>query len=183
MKSSLKEFKQWVNERMPFNNQHSDGHCNISSRGLCLCCALKNFNGYYHPYVRFEFLIWCCVTAAQKPDVSGLAEFLKPLNEVVMKANSLTEGKPSEFFNHLKTAAGSLAALFWIAYTGKGCGEWNFCFLLSFYIFWNRWFCSTHHLFSLSFLYFFSYFTLFSYSIYEPSNCSCGRKLANGWIL
>ncbi|KAJ8637049.1 hypothetical protein MRB53_011316 [Persea americana] len=58
----------------------------------------------------------------QKPDVTGLAEFLKPLNEVVMKANSLTEGKPSEFFNHLKTAAGSLAALFWIAYTGKGCG-------------------------------------------------------------
>lgn len=64
----------------------------------------------------------------QKPDLAGLGEFLKPLNEVVMIANGLTEGKPSEFFNHVKAVAGSLAALFWIGYTGKDCGEWNFCF-------------------------------------------------------
>lgn len=61
----------------------------------------------------------------QKPDVAGLAEFLKPLNEVIMKANSLTEGRRSDFFNHLKTAADSLVALAWIGYSGKDCGERN----------------------------------------------------------
>lgn len=59
----------------------------------------------------------------QKPDLAGLAEFLKPLNEVIMKANALTEGRRSDFFNHLKTSADSLTALAWIAYTGKDCGE------------------------------------------------------------
>ncbi|KAG6709523.1 hypothetical protein I3842_06G136500 [Carya illinoinensis] len=58
----------------------------------------------------------------QKPDVAGLAEFLKPLNGVIMKANKLTEGRRSDFFNHLKSAADSLSALAWIAYTGKECG-------------------------------------------------------------
>ncbi|RWR95712.1 cyclase-associated protein 1 [Cinnamomum micranthum f. kanehirae] len=62
------------------------------------------------------------VKQSQKPDLTGLAEFLKPLNEVAMKANALTEGRRSDFFNHLKTAADSLAALFWIAYSGKDCG-------------------------------------------------------------
>lgn len=74
----------------------------------------------------------------QKPDLTGLAEFLKPLNEVVMKANALTEGRRSDFFNHLKTAADSLAALFWIAYTGKDCGKWKCC---------SDIFISSHHLF------------------------------------
>ncbi|KAF9620356.1 hypothetical protein IFM89_011091 [Coptis chinensis] len=54
-----------------------------------------------------------------KPD---LAEFLKPLNEVIVKANSLTEGRRSDLFNHLKAAADSLTALAWIAYSGKDCG-------------------------------------------------------------
>lgn len=58
----------------------------------------------------------------QKPDLAGLAEFLKPLNEVIMKANALTEGRRSDFFNHLKAAADSLSALAWIAFTGKDCG-------------------------------------------------------------
>ncbi|XP_058080873.1 cyclase-associated protein 1 [Magnolia sinica] len=62
------------------------------------------------------------VKQCQKPELAGLAEFLKPLNEVVMKANALTEGRRPDFFNHLKTSADSLAALFWIAYTGKDCG-------------------------------------------------------------
>jgi len=61
----------------------------------------------------------------QKPDNAGLEEFLKPLNEVIVKANSLTEGKQSDFFNHLKAASDSLAALAWIAYSGKGCGKLN----------------------------------------------------------
>ncbi|KAF5448809.1 hypothetical protein F2P56_029308 [Juglans regia] len=58
----------------------------------------------------------------QKPDLKGLAEFLHPLNEVIMKANALTEGRRSDFFNHLKSAADSLSALAWIAYSGKECG-------------------------------------------------------------
>ncbi|KAL5562973.1 hypothetical protein UlMin_032720 [Ulmus minor] len=62
------------------------------------------------------------VKQTQKPDQAGLAEFLKPLNEVIIKATALTEGRRSDFFNHLKTAADSLSALAWIAYTGKDCG-------------------------------------------------------------
>ncbi|PIA55712.1 hypothetical protein AQUCO_00700194v1 [Aquilegia coerulea] len=62
------------------------------------------------------------VKQTQKPDLAGLAEFLKPLNEVIMKANSLSEGKRSDYFNHLKAGADSLAALAWIAYWGKDCG-------------------------------------------------------------
>lgn len=58
----------------------------------------------------------------QKPDMAGLVEFLKPLNEVMTKASALTEGKRSNVFHHLKTGADSLSALAWIAYTGKDCG-------------------------------------------------------------
>uniref|UniRef100_A0A7N0ZR78 Adenylyl cyclase-associated protein n=1 Tax=Kalanchoe fedtschenkoi TaxID=63787 RepID=A0A7N0ZR78_KALFE len=62
------------------------------------------------------------VKQSKKPDMAGLAEFLKPLNEVIMKANALTEGRRNEFFNHLKAASDSLSALAWIAYSGKDCG-------------------------------------------------------------
>ncbi|CAK9315882.1 unnamed protein product [Citrullus colocynthis] len=62
------------------------------------------------------------VKQTQKPDLAGLAGFLKPLNEVILKANTLTTGRRSEFFNHLKTVADALSALAWIAYTGKECG-------------------------------------------------------------
>ncbi|WVZ03634.1 hypothetical protein V8G54_024440 [Vigna mungo] len=58
----------------------------------------------------------------KKPDLAGLGSFLKPLNEVITKAGKLTEGRRSDFFNHLKAAADSLSALAWIAYTGKDCG-------------------------------------------------------------
>ncbi|XP_050235047.1 cyclase-associated protein 1 [Mercurialis annua] len=58
----------------------------------------------------------------QKPDPAGMAEFLNPLNEVIMKANAMTEGRRSDFFNHLKSAVDSLTALAWIAYMGKDCG-------------------------------------------------------------
>lgn len=54
--------------------------------------------------------------------MAGLAEFLKPLNEVIMKVNSMAEARGSEFINHFKSAAESLSALAWIAYTGKDCG-------------------------------------------------------------
>ncbi|XP_022763268.1 cyclase-associated protein 1-like isoform X3 [Durio zibethinus] len=62
------------------------------------------------------------IKQTQKPDMAGLAEFLKPLNEVIMKANAMAEGRRSDFYNHLKSAGDSLSALAWIAYTGKDCG-------------------------------------------------------------
>jgi hypothetical protein len=52
-----------------------------------------------------------------------MAVFMGPLNETVLEANTLAEGTRSSHANHLKAAAGSLAALAWIGYTGKGCGE------------------------------------------------------------
>lgn len=51
-----------------------------------------------------------------------MAEFLRPLNDKLTAATSLTEGPRSDFFNHLKSTAESLTALAWIAYTGKDCG-------------------------------------------------------------
>jgi adenylyl cyclase-associated protein len=63
------------------------------------------------------------ILMVQKPDMAGLAEFLKPLNEVIMKANKMTKGRRSNFCNHLKAATDSLSALAWIAYTGKDCGK------------------------------------------------------------
>ncbi|CAH9124381.1 unnamed protein product [Cuscuta epithymum] len=62
------------------------------------------------------------IKQTQKPDMKGLGEFMKPLNEVIVKATSMTEGRRSDFFNHLKAASDSLSALAWIAYTGKDCG-------------------------------------------------------------
>ncbi|KAK8558554.1 hypothetical protein V6N13_098207 [Hibiscus sabdariffa] len=62
------------------------------------------------------------IKQTQKPDMAGLVEFLKPLNEVILKVNAMTEGRRSDFFNHLKGAGDSLSALAWIAYTGKDCG-------------------------------------------------------------
>ncbi|GKB72442.1 cyclase-associated protein 1-like protein [Tanacetum coccineum] len=70
------------------------------------------------------------ILTVQKPDAGGMAEFLKPLNEKLMKANSMTEGPRSDFFNHLRSVAESLTALAWIAYTGKNCGEEIILFFL-----------------------------------------------------
>ncbi|OEL18029.1 Cyclase-associated protein 1 [Dichanthelium oligosanthes] len=58
----------------------------------------------------------------QKPTMESIATFMGPLNEVILEANALAEGTRSSHANHLKAAAGSLAALAWIGYTGKGCG-------------------------------------------------------------
>lgn len=68
MKSFLKEVKQWVNERMPINNLKFSIQMDTVTFLLEVWAyaVLWNFlNGYYHPYVRFEFLIWCCVTASE----------------------------------------------------------------------------------------------------------------------
>ncbi|KAF8769413.1 hypothetical protein HU200_006442 [Digitaria exilis] len=58
----------------------------------------------------------------QKPTMESMATFLGPLNETILEANALAEGTRSSHANHLKASAGSLAALAWIGYTGKGCG-------------------------------------------------------------
>ncbi|PKA51365.1 hypothetical protein AXF42_Ash002730 [Apostasia shenzhenica] len=58
----------------------------------------------------------------QKPSLEDLALFLKPLNELIVKAHAMTEGRRSDFFNHVKALADSLTALAWIAYLGKDCG-------------------------------------------------------------
>ncbi|KAA0054461.1 cyclase-associated protein 1-like [Cucumis melo var. makuwa] len=39
-----------------------------------------------------------------------------------MKANALTGGRRSDFFNHLKATADSLSTLAWFAFIGKDCG-------------------------------------------------------------
>ncbi|KAK4797695.1 hypothetical protein SAY86_030021 [Trapa natans] len=62
------------------------------------------------------------IKQTQKPDTQGLAHFLSPMNEVIAKANAMTEGRRPDYFNHLKSVADSLTALAWIAFTGKGCG-------------------------------------------------------------
>lgn len=58
----------------------------------------------------------------KKPDLEGLTKMIQPLNERLIKANVLTEGRRTESFNHLKTVAESLTALAWVTYTGKECG-------------------------------------------------------------
>lgn len=71
-------------------------------------------------YVQKELLIK--IKQTKKPDMVGLGEFLKPLNEKLMKAISMTEGRRSDFHNHIKSVAESLTALAWIAYMGKDMG-------------------------------------------------------------
>ncbi|PWZ53880.1 Cyclase-associated protein 1 [Zea mays] len=58
----------------------------------------------------------------QKPTMESVTTFMGPLNEAILEANALAERTSSIYANHLKAAAGSLAALAWIGYTGKGCG-------------------------------------------------------------
>ena len=58
----------------------------------------------------------------QKPDIDGMAEILKPLNEVFKKAAEMTEVNSSVFSDHLNAAAMSLYALRWIAHTGTDEG-------------------------------------------------------------
>ncbi|CAA0827648.1 Cyclase-associated protein 1 [Striga hermonthica] len=42
--------------------------------------------------------------------------------DVLISKDAIDEGRRTDFFIHLKTGADSLAALAWIAYTGKDCG-------------------------------------------------------------
>ncbi|KAK1423877.1 hypothetical protein QVD17_19186 [Tagetes erecta] len=71
-------------------------------------------------HVQKELLV--NIKQTQKPDAGGMVEFLKPLNEKLTEASSMTAGRNSDFSNHVKSTAESLTALAWIAYTGKDCG-------------------------------------------------------------
>ncbi|KAG8087488.1 hypothetical protein GUJ93_ZPchr0010g8795 [Zizania palustris] len=57
-----------------------------------------------------------------QPTMDSMAAFMVPLNEIILEANALADGTRSSHANHLKAAAGSLAALALIGYTGKDCG-------------------------------------------------------------
>ncbi|KAL5231266.1 hypothetical protein ABZP36_030042 [Zizania latifolia] len=61
-------------------------------------------------------------TKQTQPTMDSMAAFMVPLNETILEANALADGTRSSHANHLKAAAGSLAALTWIGYTGKDCG-------------------------------------------------------------
>lgn len=87
----------------------------------------------------------------QKPDGGGMTEFLKPLNDKLAQANNMSEGKRSDFFNHLKAASESLSALIWIAYTGKGCGKQKLLLLTSYFPIFNINLASKQQLFALIF--------------------------------
>lgn len=95
--------------------------------------------------------------------MAGLAGFLKPLNDVTMKADAMTQGRRSDFFNHLKAASDSLSALAWIAFTGKDCGKLVVGSSIFFIIFSGNDLIGSPHL-----------------ARYEHANRSCGRKLADG---
>lgn len=126
-------------------------------------------NGKILPNLAYIFIMLCIEFVgliAQKPDMAGLAEFLKPLNEVIMKANAMTEGRRSDFFNHLKSATDSLTALAWIAYTGKDCGERNILHI----------FCIGEMLNSCVL----DSYLAFLFYRHEHAYWTCGRKLANG---
>ncbi|KAK3149508.1 hypothetical protein QOZ80_3AG0218360 [Eleusine coracana subsp. coracana] len=59
----------------------------------------------------------------QKPaSMADAQDFFKPLNDVITKANAMTEGRRPDYFNHLKSVSDSLAALAWVAFLGKDCG-------------------------------------------------------------
>lgn len=102
--------------------------------------------------------------------MAGLAGFLKPLNDVTMKADAMTQGRRSDFFNHLKAASDSLSALAWIAFTGKDCGKAE------------RHYCWSSIFFDKSSLEMIDCDLIFALHLarYEHANRSRGRKLADG---
>ena len=60
---------------------------------------------------------------AQKPEFPDLQKLIKPLGDILTKASTLTDGKRTDAYNHLKVIAESLTALTWVAFTGKDCGK------------------------------------------------------------
>lgn len=69
----------------------------------------------------------CLCVSIQQPDLQNLQKLIQPLAGVITKAFNLTEGRRSDAYNHLKTVAESMAALSWVVYTGKECGELLLC--------------------------------------------------------
>jgi len=58
----------------------------------------------------------------QKPDQAGLQSLVGPVGAQMQAAGTLTEGKRTAAFNHIKVVAESLQALSWVVYSGPSCG-------------------------------------------------------------
>ncbi|CAI5519329.1 unnamed protein product [Closterium sp. Naga37s-1] len=69
-----------------------------------------------------EKKIVAAIAACKKPDTSALPKLLEPLGAAMAAASKLTEGKRTDAYNHVKAVAESVAALTWVAYSGKDCG-------------------------------------------------------------
>ncbi|KAL2611546.1 hypothetical protein R1flu_023238 [Riccia fluitans] len=69
-----------------------------------------------------ERTIVVAISQCKQPAIEGLQKLIKPLADSIQKANSLTEGRRTDAYNHQKVVAESLASLSWIVYTGKDCG-------------------------------------------------------------
>ncbi|CAI5944064.1 unnamed protein product [Closterium sp. NIES-64] len=69
-----------------------------------------------------EKKIVAAIAACKKPDTSALPKLLEPLGAAMAAAGKLTEGKRTDAYNHVKAVAESVAALTWVAYSGKDCG-------------------------------------------------------------
>lgn len=59
----------------------------------------------------------------QAPTPAEMQALVGPVGEAMMKAGSLTEGKRTDEYQHLKAVADSLQALTWVLYAGKESGE------------------------------------------------------------
>ncbi|KAL3682851.1 hypothetical protein R1sor_000873 [Riccia sorocarpa] len=69
-----------------------------------------------------ERTIVLTISRCKQPDTAGLQKLIQPLADAIQKANSLTEGKRTDAYNHQKVVVESLASLSWVVYTGKDCG-------------------------------------------------------------
>ncbi|GAQ84855.1 Adenylate cyclase-associated protein [Klebsormidium nitens] len=62
------------------------------------------------------------ISHCKAPTPAEMQALVSPVGEVMMKAGSLTEGKRTDEFQHLKAVADSLQALTWVLYAGKESG-------------------------------------------------------------
>ncbi|GJP53057.1 hypothetical protein CLOM_g12195 [Closterium sp. NIES-68] len=69
-----------------------------------------------------EKKIVAAIATCKKPDASALPKLLEPLAAAMAAAGKLAEGKRTDAYNHVKAVAESVAALSWVAYSGKDCG-------------------------------------------------------------
>ncbi|KAI5062933.1 hypothetical protein GOP47_0021480 [Adiantum capillus-veneris] len=69
-----------------------------------------------------ERSIVLAISKCKQPDTTELQKLLKPLGDAITKGSTLTDGKRTDAYNHLKVIVESLAALTWVAFMGKDTG-------------------------------------------------------------